>query len=249
MGYLPYSGETEAADRAPARGADRALPGRDHLGLRPALPALDRPVPQGRPEDRPLPAADRRARARTSRSPASRSRFGTLIRAQADGDLQTLRSHGLPAVRITRRRHRRDQGAALDHADRIRRPRQDGRQHGPSDRARLRPRGRRLRPERRRRQHRRGARRHRRGLARGARLQARRAAHDLADGAVAATSPSRRSTSSPTCSTRATRSSTAATPTGTTTSGAPKELEPQGHPLRRRRHRPAASGASTSATA
>ena len=27
--------------------------------------------------------------------------FGTLIRAQADGDLQTLRSHGLPAVRIT----------------------------------------------------------------------------------------------------------------------------------------------------
>jgi glucose-6-phosphate isomerase len=27
--------------------------------------------------------------------------FGTLIRAQADGDLQTLRGHGLPAVRIT----------------------------------------------------------------------------------------------------------------------------------------------------
>jgi hypothetical protein len=27
--------------------------------------------------------------------------FATLIRAQADGDLQTLRSHGLPAVRIT----------------------------------------------------------------------------------------------------------------------------------------------------
>jgi hypothetical protein len=26
--------------------------------------------------------------------------FGTLIRAQADGDLQTLRNHGLPAVRI-----------------------------------------------------------------------------------------------------------------------------------------------------
>ena len=25
--------------------------------------------------------------------------FGTLIRAQADGDLQTLRSHGLDAVR------------------------------------------------------------------------------------------------------------------------------------------------------
>jgi glucose-6-phosphate isomerase/transaldolase/glucose-6-phosphate isomerase len=26
--------------------------------------------------------------------------FGTLIRAQADGDLQTLRNHGLPAVRF-----------------------------------------------------------------------------------------------------------------------------------------------------
>jgi glucose-6-phosphate isomerase/transaldolase/glucose-6-phosphate isomerase len=26
--------------------------------------------------------------------------FGTLIRAQADGDLQTLRAHGLPAVRV-----------------------------------------------------------------------------------------------------------------------------------------------------
>jgi glucose-6-phosphate isomerase/transaldolase/glucose-6-phosphate isomerase len=25
--------------------------------------------------------------------------FGTLVRAQADGDLQTLRNHGLPAVR------------------------------------------------------------------------------------------------------------------------------------------------------
>ena len=26
--------------------------------------------------------------------------FGTLVRAQADGDLQTLRDHGLPAVRV-----------------------------------------------------------------------------------------------------------------------------------------------------
>ena len=26
--------------------------------------------------------------------------FGTLIRAQADGDLATLRAHGLPAVRV-----------------------------------------------------------------------------------------------------------------------------------------------------
>jgi hypothetical protein len=27
--------------------------------------------------------------------------FATLIRAQADGDLQTLRNHGLPAVRVS----------------------------------------------------------------------------------------------------------------------------------------------------
>jgi glucose-6-phosphate isomerase/transaldolase/glucose-6-phosphate isomerase len=27
--------------------------------------------------------------------------FSTLIRAQADGDLQTLRDHGLPAARVT----------------------------------------------------------------------------------------------------------------------------------------------------
>ena len=41
--------------------------------------------------------------------------FGTLIRAQADGDLQTLRDHGLDAVRVrwtpgTSRGHRRHQG-------------------------------------------------------------------------------------------------------------------------------------------
>ena len=32
--------------------------------------------------------------------PGERYTFGTLIRAQADGDLQTLRSHGLDAVRV-----------------------------------------------------------------------------------------------------------------------------------------------------
>ena len=32
--------------------------------------------------------------------PGEQFSFATLIRAQADGDLQTLRNHGLPAVRI-----------------------------------------------------------------------------------------------------------------------------------------------------
>ena len=62
MGYLPYSAETEAAVARLREAVLRALPRRDDVGLRPALPALDRPVPQGRPEDRPLPAARRRAR-------------------------------------------------------------------------------------------------------------------------------------------------------------------------------------------
>ena len=111
----------------------------------------------------------RRRRTRTSRSPASRTPSRTLIRAQADGDLQTLRDHGLrrPCASAARR-HRRDQGAALD-ADRLRRPREDGRQHGPSHPPRLGPRGRRVRPQRGRRRGRRGARRDRRRLARGPR--------------------------------------------------------------------------------
>ena len=33
--------------------------------------------------------------------PGERYTFATLIRAQADGDLQTLRNHGLPAVRVS----------------------------------------------------------------------------------------------------------------------------------------------------
>ena len=48
MGYLPYDDAVDARRRRAARQADRAPRRGDHLGLRPALPALDRPVPQGR---------------------------------------------------------------------------------------------------------------------------------------------------------------------------------------------------------
>ena len=72
----------------------------DDVRLRPALPALDRPVPQGRAADRPLPPARPRRRARTSRSRSAGYTFGTLKNAQAIGDLQTLRAHGLPAERV-----------------------------------------------------------------------------------------------------------------------------------------------------
>ena len=50
--------------RPPARGGHRPPPRRHDLRLRPALPALDGPVPQGRPGGRPLPPARRRRRRR-----------------------------------------------------------------------------------------------------------------------------------------------------------------------------------------
>ena len=53
LAYLPYSDETDAAvRRLRERLITRARRG-DHVRLRPALPALDRPVPQGRPVDGP----------------------------------------------------------------------------------------------------------------------------------------------------------------------------------------------------
>ena len=55
MGYLPYDDAVDAAVARLRARADRAPRRRHHVGLRPALPALDRPVPQGRPADRALP--------------------------------------------------------------------------------------------------------------------------------------------------------------------------------------------------
>ena len=48
--------------RSCARAIRDAHEGDDHVRLRPALPALDRPVPQGRPADRPVPPARTRRR-------------------------------------------------------------------------------------------------------------------------------------------------------------------------------------------
>ena len=63
--------------------------------LRPALPALHRAVPQGRPADRAVPPARPRRR-RGRGDPGRRLHFAHLKNAQAIGDLQTLRDHGLP---------------------------------------------------------------------------------------------------------------------------------------------------------
>ena len=75
MGYLPYSDEIEAAAGRLREAVDRAPPRRHHLRLRPALPALDRAVPQGRPDGRALPPARSATPTptRTSRAPSSTS--------------------------------------------------------------------------------------------------------------------------------------------------------------------------------
>ena len=82
--------------------------------------------------------------------------FATLKNAQAIGDLQTLREHGLPAERMrlegdpvagARAAHREDRGDALMQIGFVGLG-QHGRQHGPPDPARLGQRGRRIRLQR-----------------------------------------------------------------------------------------------------
>ena len=77
MGYVPYSSEVDERGRASCASRSRSTEHRvgDHVRLRPALPALDRPVPQGRPARRRFVQLVRRARRRTSRSRASATRF------------------------------------------------------------------------------------------------------------------------------------------------------------------------------
>ena len=69
-----------------------------HLRLGAALPALHRPVPQGRPAGRRVPPDHRRGRPTTCRCPASRTRFGELQAAQAAGDRQALADRGPPGA-------------------------------------------------------------------------------------------------------------------------------------------------------
>ena len=145
MGYLPYSAETEAAI---AR-LRAALIERYHVattwGYGPRFLHSTGQFHKGGPKAGRFLQLDRRAR----RGPRGPRRAVHVRHAdpRPGGRRPPDAAQPRPARRARqRRRHRRDQGAALD-ADRIRRPRQDGRQHGPSHRARLGPRGRRLRPE------------------------------------------------------------------------------------------------------
>ena len=100
MGYLPYSDETEAAV---ARLRD-ALIERYHVattwGYGPRFLHSTGQFHKGGPKTgRFLQLIDEPAE--DLEIPGEPYTFATLIRAQADGDLQTLRNHGLPAVRIS----------------------------------------------------------------------------------------------------------------------------------------------------
>ena len=125
--------------------------GDDHVRLRPALPALDRPAAQGRPAAGALPAA--RSHDADDDVDDPRRRPFTFEHAQARPGRRRpadpARARPAGRARRARRRPRRgmrtDQGASLDGPDRLRRPRPDGRQHGRPHQARLRPRGRRVR--------------------------------------------------------------------------------------------------------
>ncbi len=68
LAFVTPSAEVDACGVGAARGDPRRDEGDDDVRLRPALPALDGPVPQGRPEDRALPRA-RRRRPRRPRDP------------------------------------------------------------------------------------------------------------------------------------------------------------------------------------
>ena len=113
MGYVAADDGVRRGDRraARARSATRTQ-GDDDVRLRAALPALDRPVPQGRPDDRAASCSSSHDAERRRRDPGR----AVHVRARSSarrpiGDLQTLRAHGLPAERVTPRRATRPRRA------------------------------------------------------------------------------------------------------------------------------------------
>jgi hypothetical protein len=100
MGYLPYSARTEAAIAS----LREALIERFHVattwGYGPRFLHSTGQFHKGGPKiGRFLQVIDEPAE--DLEIPGEPYSFATLIRAQADGDLQTLRNHGLPAVRVS----------------------------------------------------------------------------------------------------------------------------------------------------
>jgi glucose-6-phosphate isomerase len=100
MGYLPYSAQTEAQ----VASLRQALIERFHVattwGYGPRFLHSTGQFHKGGPKiGRFLQIVDEPSE--DLEIPGEPYTFATLIRAQADGDLQTLRNHGLPAVRVS----------------------------------------------------------------------------------------------------------------------------------------------------
>ncbi len=101
VAVMAYLDRLEHADaRGRARRPRRAAQAPDDVRLGTAVPALHRPVPQGRPARRGLPPDHRRRPARTSPIPGRDFGFGTFIAAQAAGDANVLADHGRPVLRL-----------------------------------------------------------------------------------------------------------------------------------------------------
>ena len=86
----------------------------DDVRLRPALPALDRPAPQGRPADRALPAADPRLRA-GRRDPRRRLQLHAPQARAGDRRPRDAARARPPAERVTLDRRRPGRRAARAH--------------------------------------------------------------------------------------------------------------------------------------
>jgi glucose-6-phosphate isomerase/transaldolase/glucose-6-phosphate isomerase len=100
MGYLPYSDEAEAAVARVRAAAMERYKVATTWGYGPRFLHSTGQFHKGGPKSgRFLQLVDEPAE--DLEVPGEPYTFGTLIRAQADGDLQTLRNHGLPAVRVT----------------------------------------------------------------------------------------------------------------------------------------------------
>ena len=118
MGYLPFSDELDAAIvELRARDPRQAPAPRSPTAT--ARASCTRPgscTRAGPPTGRFLQLVDE-PHSRRRAFPASDYSFATLIAAQAAGDLQTLRGHGLPAERVVPAGRHRGRGARAGAAD------------------------------------------------------------------------------------------------------------------------------------
>ena len=157
MGYLAPSRRVRRGDRRAARARSAtATQADDDVRLRAALPALDRPAPQGRPADRALPAArarrpERRGdpgrRLHLRHAQATRRRSATCRRCATTGcPPSACALEGDPAAACATD-HRAVEGDALMQIGFVGLGKMGGNMVAPHQ-ARLRPRGRRLRLQR-----------------------------------------------------------------------------------------------------